>query len=238
MPTTKASRAQQVRPGYWLVIASEAKEDPWRRRIEQDPRLVGLGHVEFLAAPVRLYVEYQAGRTALYKSFFRNVQRVVNSQEGISPSEWKVVIGFTHGDAQGGVTMHPDPEDEEEHWGFASQWWTPFYFAGVRRLHYHTCHVGSAFMDKAQFPLVLKRGAESEGENITITAWRSKIGQYDETFDQCAPNDEYIFRGMPLCRAMDVAQGRGYNSLVQLRVCVTPDGVLVRHRMQPTTRRH
>jgi len=40
-----------------------------------------------------------------------------------------------------------------------------------------------------KFP-VIKRGPEgANDETMTVTAWDSKIGQYDETGDECAPND-------------------------------------------------
>jgi len=98
------------------------------------------------------------GRRALFNNLFREVKAILNSswddekQEGVPPSAWKVVVAFTHGDAKGGVTMHPDAWNEDAHWGVASQWWTPFYSVGVRRLHYHTCHVGRYFAN----PVMLK----------------------------------------------------------------------------------
>ena len=53
------------------------------------------------------------GRRALFNNLFREVKAILNSswddekQEGVPPSAWKVVVAFTHGDAKGGVTMHP-----------------------------------------------------------------------------------------------------------------------------------
>jgi len=244
MARNKASRAQKVRPGYWLIITSSDRSDPWRHRFENDPRLSSLGHVRFLDASVKLYSEYEKGRPDLYKRFFGDVKKELNSlwdeenKKGVPPWDWKVVLGFTHGDAQGGVTMHPDGANIDTHWGVASQWWTPFYSVGVRRLHYHTCHVGRYFGDPETFP-VIKRGPEGEVDDVmTVTAWDYQIYIYDETLDRCAPTDDYLFRGMPLCRSMDKASSRdglrGFNSIIQLRVCITSRGAEVRHRMTPT----
>jgi len=247
MVRSNASRAQKVRPGHWLIVTSSDRSDPWRSRFEKDARIESLGVVQFLDARVELYSEFLEGRRAQFNAFLREVKAVLNSfwdeekQEGIPPSEWKVVLAFTHGDAKGGVTMHPDAENEDTHWGIASQWWTPFYSVGVRRLHYHTCHVGHYFADPVQFP-VIKRGAEGSNDDLmTVTAWENKIGQYDETGDECAPNDDYLFRGMPLRRAMDKASSRngqrGFNSIWELRVSVTGRGAEVRERRTPTAGR-
>jgi len=243
MVRTKAARAQKVRKGHWLIIASSDRTDPWRSRFEKDARAESLGFVKYLDAPVSLYTDFVEGRRAQYHSFFREVKKTLNSfwdgekQEGVPPSEWKVVIAFTHGDAQGGVTMHPDAENQDDHWGVASQWWTPFFSVGVRRLHYHTCHVGRYMADPEKFPVIKKRPEGANEEIMTVTAWDFEIGQYDETGDECAPNDDYLFRGIPLCQAMDKASSsnglRGFNSIRELKVTVTDRGAEVRQRLTP-----
>lgn len=245
MVRSKASRAQTSRAQnrHWLIIASSDRTDPWRSRFEKDTRAKSLGFVKYLDAPVTLYSDFMEGRRAPYEAFLREVKKIVNSfwdgdkQEGVPPSQWKVVIAFTHGDAQGGVTMHPDADNEDLHWGVASQWWTPFFYVGVRRLHYHTCHVGRFMADPEKFPVIRKRLGGRSDEILTVTAWDYEIGQYDELGDECAPNDDYIFRGMPLCRAMDKAYSstglRGFNSIREIKVSITDRGPEVRQHLIP-----
>ena len=89
---------------------------------------------------------------------------------------------------------------------------------------------------------VIKRGAEGANDELmTVTAWENKIGQYDETGDECAPNHDYLFRGMPLRRAMDKASSRngqrGFNSIWELKVSITGRGAEVRERRTPTAGR-
>ena len=126
MVRTKAARAQKVRKGHWLILASSDNRDPWRSRFENDARTKTLGVVKFLEAPIDMYTEYVERRPALYNSFFRAIKKILNSfwdeekHEGFPPSDWKVVIAFRHGDAQGGVTMHSDANNEDVHWDVAS----------------------------------------------------------------------------------------------------------------------
>ena len=239
MVLSKASRGQKVRQGHWLVVTSSDRSNPWRSRFEKDARIESLGVVQFLDARVELYTDFVEGRRAQFNDFFREVKAILNSfwdeekQEGVPPSAWKVVIAFPHGDAKGGLLCTPTQRTRmltgvsHLNGGPHSIPWVCDVFISTRAM------LGGTL----QTP-VIKRGPEGANDDvITVTAWDSKIGQYDERGDECAPNDDYLFRGMPLCRAMDKSSSRnglrGFNSIWELRVSVTGRGAEVRHRVTP-----
>jgi len=178
MVITKASKAQSVKPSHWLFIIPQFYQDcdgwikanPWRRRIESDPRFPQLGHVEWLEGPIKL--DY----TTFLGEVKSKLESLISEEHPISPSEWKVVLVPTHGDKNAGITMHPDPEDKTMHWGRAYQWFSPFHSLGVRRLHVHTCYVGAKFLDlpvcKTPIP----------GEVMTVTAWSDWLWTPDQEY--------------------------------------------------------
>jgi len=96
--------------------------------MEADPRFPQLGHVEWLEGPI----------TVIYKTFLGEVKKKIESlvsveepEKSVAPKEWKVVVVFTHGDKNAGVTMHPDAEDTTLHWGRAYQWFVGFHSNGA-----------------------------------------------------------------------------------------------------------
>lgn len=176
--------------------------------MEADPRFPQLGHVEWLEGPI----------TVIYNTFLGEVKKKIESlvsveepEKSVAPKEWKVVVVFTHGDKNAGVTMHPDAEDTTLHWGRAYQWFVGFYSIGVRRLHFQTCFVGQKFLD---LPVSAKANSD---DTMIVTAWSDWLWLPDQEY--LVESDDYIFRGIPLVRTMSQSTKRkAPASMVQIKV--------------------
>jgi len=221
---TKASRAQHVTSGWYVIVTNEA--DGYKRKVMLDSRYNSLGVVRWVQAPVELTAEN-------YQKFLELVNFYVTSVKGVSPKKWKVILAVTHGRSDGGISYDPlaGKTCKVPSWGTASQWFLPLYSAGVRRLHIHTCDVGHHL---AQLELTPRPVGAPKEELMIVTAWRSGLKTFDyevleqgniewhvECNDLCY-HDGYIFRGCPLTTTMRQGQGRGYNAIFEVHV--SPEG--------------
>jgi len=206
MGRNKASLSQDKTSsrGDYLIITSSACH--WAETIKQDPRFPNLENVVFLSCPLIV------NKT----QFLAQVEDVLRCKPG---AHWKVIFAPPHGGDDGRFTMDPDGGHHGvPDWGNCRYYFKPLYALGIRRVHFHTCLIGSYF---ATLNLG-KRGADDDSP-IIVTGWARELWQYDEV-GTTVTSDDYIFRGIPRCAAMRKGQKPSFNSIVE--IAVTEDGVI------------
>ena len=226
MVRNKASLAQTRKPHKDPFLFIVNRDDPWKQRLENDPRFASIESPHFMFGPV-IMKEEDGTMGPKWVSFVTELGEKINSIESVHPSKWKVIVSAPHGGADGKIVfdMNGGKDPLAPDWGLAKQMFPAFYEVGVRRLHFQTCLIGRHLLE---LKYCKKTREMTDSELMNVTAWNCSITAYDDDAigQVLVDSDDYVFRGLPGRSAMQEGKRRSFNAIIQ--VYVGPEGQLLR----------
>jgi len=206
---SKSSRAQRARrlSGNYVIIHNPM--DGWARSLKKDPRFFKLGTVRFVPVPLVAREPTTGKPTPAYFNFLTRLEKTLKSPGG-DPGSCRVVFGPTHGFDCGKISMalNADVDEDAPYWWAARDHFRPLYEMGVRRLHWHTCYIGTYL---SGLPVTGVKSASP----MTVTAWSCGIKPDDK--GACSA-DTYIFQGLPSTTSMRKGSRRPWNCLMEAKI--------------------
>lgn len=203
------------------IIVVHNPSHPWKRRLMAHPKFRSLsnppGKVVWIEAPVKIK-DAKGEANNDYYAFLKKMKKALEGTRGVRPSDWTVCLAFNHGARSGKVTFDPRGGAGPRYNPKAPDWWTapswfPLLFAyGARRLHFHTCSIGTCLKH-----LTSQTPTTPHGGTMKVTGWDCALEEYVDE-DRLVCSDDYFLEGMPLCSTMRGRKKRPFNALVEIWV--------------------